>query len=87
MLLERNGDTLHCQGLIRDKLFIMTITRPDTAPQQPEKKPYVLQMASRETLPVLKEVWVELPLGQCAVHIWGFVAKITGEYILRLDIL
>jgi hypothetical protein len=63
----------------------MTNTRPDIIAGLPEGKPR-WQMASREILLVLK-VWVELTLGQRALHIWGFTAKITDECILRLDIL
>jgi hypothetical protein len=43
---------------------------------------YILKMASRETLPVLKEVPVDHSL-----QILVLVAKITGKFILGLDIL
>jgi hypothetical protein len=42
-------------------------------------------MASRETLPVLKEATVELTLGQCPLQIWVFSTEITDELILELD--
>jgi len=57
---------------------------------KPERKPsraYVLQMASGETIPVLKEALVELTLGQRALRIWVFVAEVTDEFILGLDVL
>jgi hypothetical protein len=45
----------------------VTIARPDMVVGQPERKPsraYVLQTASGETIPVLKEALVELSLGR-----------------------
>jgi hypothetical protein len=44
-------------------------------------------MASGETIPVVKEVLVELALGRRALRIWVFVAEITDEFILPLDVL
>jgi hypothetical protein len=57
---------------------------------QPERKPsraYVLQTASGETIPVLKEALVELSLGRRALRIWVFVTEVTDEFILGLDVL
>ena len=57
---------------------------------QPERKPsraYVLQTASGETIPVLKEALVELTLGRQALRTWVFVAEVTDEFILGLDVL
>ena len=68
----------------------VTIARPDMVAGQPEKKPSracVLQTASGETIPVLKEALVELTLGRRALRIWVFVADVTDEFILGLDIL
>jgi hypothetical protein len=48
---------------------------------------YVLQVVSGETIPVVKEALVELTLGQSALKIWVFVARITDELILGLYIL
>jgi hypothetical protein len=68
----------------------VTIARPDIVAEQPERNPsraYVLQTASGETIPVLKEALVELTLGQLALRIWVFVAEITDEFIIGLDVL
>jgi hypothetical protein len=68
----------------------VTIARPDIVAGQPKKKPsraYVLQTASGETIPVLKEALVELTLGQRALRIWVFIAEVTDEFILGLDVL
>jgi hypothetical protein len=68
----------------------VTIARPDIFAGQPERKPsraYVLQTASEESIPVLKEVLVELTLEQRALRIWVFVAEVTDEFILGLDVL
>jgi predicted aspartyl protease len=68
----------------------VTIARPNIVAGQPEKKPsraYVVQTASGETIPVLKEALVELTLGQRALRIWVFVAEVTDEFILGLDVL
>jgi hypothetical protein len=44
-------------------------------------------MVSGEMLPILKEVFLTLTLGQHPPKIWVFVADITNEFILGLDIL
>jgi hypothetical protein len=62
----------------------------DIVAGQPERKPsraYILQTASGETIPVLKEALVELTLGRRAMRIWMFVAEVTDEFILGLDVL
>ena len=46
-----------------------------------------MQTASGETIPVLKEAHVELTLGRRALRIWVFLADVTDEFILGLDIL
>jgi hypothetical protein len=46
-----------------------------------------LQTASGETILVLKEAVVGLNLGQRALRIWVFVAEVTDEFILGLDVL
>ena len=68
----------------------VTIVRPDIVAGQPGRKPsrpYVLQTASGETIPVLKEALVELTLGRRALRIWVFVAEVTDEFILELNVL
>jgi hypothetical protein len=68
----------------------VAIARPDIVAVLPERKlrrPYVLQTASGETIPVVKEARVELTLGQRTLGIWMFVADIKDDFILGLDIL
>jgi hypothetical protein len=68
----------------------VTIARPDLVAGLPERKPnlsYVLQTASGETIPVMREAHVELTLGRRPVRIWMLVADITDELILGLDVL
>lgn len=48
---------------------------------------YVLPMASGETLPILKEMLVELTLGWRPLITWVLITKITDEFILGLDVL
>ena len=68
----------------------VTFARPNIVAGQPEWKPsrtYVLQTASGETILVLKEAFVEVTLGRRALRIWVFVAEVTDEFILGLDVL
>jgi hypothetical protein len=44
-------------------------------------------MTSGKNIPVAKETLVELSLGRRALRIWVFVAEITDEFILVLDVL
>jgi hypothetical protein len=80
MLAKRNDDSLYVKGRIGDRPCLMTIdtgasitiARPDITAGLPETKPswlYVLQMVSGKTLPVLKEVLVELTLRQSTMHL------------------
>jgi hypothetical protein len=48
--------------------------------------PQVLQMAPGETLPILKEALVKLFLSRRPLTTWVFVAGITYEFILVLDV-
>jgi hypothetical protein len=63
--------------------------RPDIAAGWPERqlRRFKLQTVSGETLPILKEVFLTLRLGWHPLKIWVFVASITNELILGLDIL
>jgi hypothetical protein len=45
------------------------------------------QMGSGRTIPVVIEALRELTLGQRALNIWIFVADITDDLILGMDIL
>jgi len=67
----------------------VTFARPDMV-GQPERKPskaYVLQMTFGETIPVLKMALVKLTLERRALRIWVFVAEVTKENIVGLDVL
>jgi hypothetical protein len=68
----------------------VTVARPDIAEGWPERQPnqlFTLQTVSGETLPTLKEVFLTLTLGRCSLKMWVFVADITKELIMGLDIL
>jgi hypothetical protein len=47
----------------------------------------VLQTASGETIPVVKEAYVELTMGRRTLRNWVFVADIKDDFIPGLDIL
>jgi hypothetical protein len=67
-----------------------TVARTDIVVGLPGKKPgrqCVLQVGSGRTIPVMKVALEQLTLGQRALKIWVFVADITDEFILGLDIL
>jgi hypothetical protein len=73
-----------------DKGAYMTVASPNIATGWPERQPnqrYTLQKVSGEALLILKEVFLTLTLGRHPLKIWIFVASITNEYILVLDIL
>jgi hypothetical protein len=68
----------------------VTVVRPDIATGWPERQlsqRFKLKTVSGETLPILKEVFLILTLGCRPLKIWVFVANITNELILGLDIL
>jgi hypothetical protein len=48
---------------------------------------HVLQTTPGETLPIPKEVLVEMTMGQSPIYVWACVTKITHKFILRLDVL
>jgi hypothetical protein len=48
---------------------------------------YMLQTVSGEALPILKEIFLTMNLGQYPLKMWVFVANITNDFILGLDIL
>jgi predicted aspartyl protease len=67
-----------------------TVARPDIVAGLPERelsRPYVLQTASGETIPVVKEARVELTIGRRTLRSWVFVADIADDFVLGLDIL
>jgi hypothetical protein len=47
----------------------------------------ILQVGLGWTIPVVEETLVKLTLGQWVLKIWVFVADITEELVLGLDIL
>jgi hypothetical protein len=64
-----------------------TAARPDNVVELPEKgagRQCVLQVGSVRTIPVVREA---LALGQMSRKIWVFVADISEEFILGLNIL
>jgi predicted aspartyl protease len=98
IITERTGNRLVAQGWVADKPSsvnidtgaAVTVIRPDIAAGLPEREPSTkcaLQTASGETLPILKEAFVTLTLGRRPLGIYVFVADITDELILGLDIL
>jgi hypothetical protein len=99
MVITENADpSLVAQGWVCDKPCLVTVdtranvtvARPDIAAGWPERQPnqrFRLQTASGEALPILKEVFLTLTLGRRPLKIWVFVANITNEFILGLDIL
>jgi predicted aspartyl protease len=67
-----------------------TVARPDIVAGLPERelsRPYMLQTASGETIPVVKEARVELTIGRHTLRSWVFVADIADDFILGLDLL
>jgi hypothetical protein len=93
ILDQGTHDSLVAEGWIQGKPFrvtidigaSVTIARPDIVAGQPERKPsrvYVLQTASEETIPELKEAPVEPTLGRRALRVWVFVAEVTDDFIL-----
>jgi hypothetical protein len=68
----------------------VTIVRPDITRGLPERDlstPFVLQMASREILPIMKGVLVKLTLGQLPLTTWVLVTNITDEFTQGLYIM
>jgi predicted aspartyl protease len=60
----------------------VTVARPDIVAGLPERelsRPYVLQTASGETIPVVQEARVELTIGWHTLRSWVFVADITDD--------
>jgi predicted aspartyl protease len=68
----------------------VTVARPDIVEGLPIRelsRPYVLLTASGGTIPVVKKARLELTLGWRTLRRWVFVADITNDFILGLDIL
>jgi hypothetical protein len=97
-MTEKTDTSLVTQGWVGDKPCrvtvdagaSVTIARPDIAAGWPERQPhpgFTLQTVSGESLPILKEVLLTLTLERRPLKMWVFVANITDELILGLDIL
>jgi hypothetical protein len=56
-------------------------------PERQRNQRNLLQTASGEAFPRLKEYFLTLMLGRRPLKIWEFVANISNEFNLRLDIL
>jgi hypothetical protein len=94
-----NADpSLVTQGWVGDKPCLVTVdtgvyvtvAKPDITAGWPERQPnqrFLLQTVSGEALPILKEVFLTLNLGRRPLKIWVFVAGITNELILKINIL
>jgi hypothetical protein len=98
VITEKADPSLATQGWIGDKPRLVTVdtgafvtvVRPDIATRWPERQTnqrFQLQTVSGEALPVLKEVFLTLTLGRRPLKILVFVANITNEFILGLDVL
>jgi hypothetical protein len=90
--------SLVTQGWVGNKLCRVTVdtgayikvARPDITAGWLERQPhpgFTLQTVSGASLPILKEVLLTLTLGRRPLKMWMFVANITDELILGLDIL
>jgi hypothetical protein len=97
VLAKGPEDRLIADGWIQEKpCFVtidagafVTVARPDIVVGLPERQPsrqYVLQV-SGQTIPIVKKALVDLNLGQRTLNTRVFVADITEEFILGLDIL
>jgi predicted aspartyl protease len=98
VLAEWAKGSLIADGWVQEKPYRVTIdtgasatvARPDIVAGLPERElsqPYVLQTASGETMPVVKEAHVELTMGQRTLRSWVFVADMADAFIMGLDIL
>jgi hypothetical protein len=98
VIMENTDPSLVTQGWVGDKPCLVTVdagvyvtvARPDIAAGWAERQSdpgFTLQTVSEESLPVLKEVLLTLTQGCLPLRMWVFVASITNEFILGLDIL
>jgi hypothetical protein len=98
VLAEWAKGTLTADGWVQEKPCRVTIdtgasatvARSDIVAGLPERelsRPYVLQTASGETIPVVKEAHVELTMGRRTLRSWVFIADIKDDFILGPDIL
>jgi hypothetical protein len=93
----KSNDSLNAKGWIGNKSCLVTINtrtsmiiaQPNITIGLPDRQqtwPYVLQMASGETLLVFIETLLELALEWHLVRTWVSTAKIINKFILRLGL-
>jgi hypothetical protein len=98
VITENADSSLVTQGCVGEKPYLMTVdtgayvtvARPHIAAGLPERQPnqrFTLQTVFGEALPILKDIFLILTLGRRPLKIWVFVAGLTNEFILGLDIL
>ncbi|XP_069701912.1 uncharacterized protein [Periplaneta americana] len=76
-----------CRVLV-DTRAMLTIARPDVVRGLPGRTPlhqYELRTASGESLPIQREVFLDLTLGKRKLEMWVFFANITEDVVLGLD--
>jgi hypothetical protein len=98
VIMERADPSMVKQGWVGDRPCLVTVdiqsyvivARSDITARWAERQQnecYMLQTVSGEALPILKEVFLTLTPGQHLLKICVFIASITNEFILGLDIL
>jgi hypothetical protein len=90
-------DSLNAEERIRDESYhviidtgvSVLIARPEITARLPDRDlagPYILQLASGKTLPILKEVLVEFTWRWHPLMSWLFIAEITDEFVPGQDL-
>jgi hypothetical protein len=92
VITERAKTSLVTRGWVGDKLCLIPIDTGAcvTAARWIERQPnqyHMLETASEEALPILKEVFMTLTLGQRPLKRWVFITNGTDKLILGLNIL
>jgi hypothetical protein len=98
MHTRKDYDNIITEEWIGDKSCIMTIdaeaslmiVRPDITTGFPEReltRPYLLQVASGKTLPILKEAFIELTLEWLPLKTGVFFDNTTNKFPLGMDVL
>jgi hypothetical protein len=95
---ERARSNLRATGRIGDKpcsvivdtgASVTTVRRDIAAglPQREVTRRMWLRSVSGQNIPILKEAFVKLTLGECQLISWVFVADIVEEFTLGLDVM
>jgi hypothetical protein len=98
MSTRKDDDSPNTKRWLGDKSWLVAIDtgasvttiRPDSTARLPKRDltwSCVLQTTPGETVPILKEVLVEMTMGQSPIYVRAYIAKITHKFILRLDVL